>query len=196
MLNSCAQLEGMLGDDDPEVDEAELAEAEEDVGLLEQPDWYADTRPYRLADGYITTSASSVSQDSARAVHQAEEISKNRLVNGTVQILEHIREQADVQSDQQGDSAAFIQIRYELDAEELAEIAEQVNDEIFYKDDPGHYQAYISIRVPGERLAEYIIQLMEQGDLGHLVNEYDIGDWVTEVTGSTATDEPAENEVD
>lgn len=196
LISSCAQLEDMLGDDDPAVDEAELAEAEEEVAILEQPDWYTNVRPYRLADGYITTAASSVSQDSARAVHQAEEISKNRLVNGTVQVLEHIREQVDVQSDQHRDSAAFIQIRYELDADDLADMAERVEEKVFYVDDPGHYQAYIALRIPKDRISEYIIRLMEQGELDHFARQYDIDELITEVIGSSTADGPAENGVE
>ncbi len=194
LFSGCAQIEDLLEDDPEEedVEETEIHEDEDEVEMLAQPDWYSDIRPYKVSEGYIKTAASSVSQDSSRAHVQAKEIAHNRLVNGAVRVLEHLRSEISENADDAQDLKEFIEIRYELDAKVLAELAERVEEEVTYKDDPGHYQAYVSYQLDKDQLTDHLTEKISNSELAWVLDQHDIAEYITAYVGTADDEHPAE----
>lgn len=187
ITGGCAQIENFLeGEPEVEAEEPteELAEDEEEVKLLDQPEWYTDIRPFKVTDGYVHAAGSSVSQDSSRAKLQAEEMAKNRLVNGAVQVLEHLRKEVKENSDSSADLSGFIEIRYQLDKEELAAIAEQADKQVAFIEEPGQYQAYILYRLERDQLTDHLTEKIGSGELSWVVNQFDISELIADFVGT------------
>ncbi len=202
MIHGCGPAEEIIEEDpEPETDEVEEpeeAEIEEEVDPYAQPEWYSDIRPYKSEEGYLNAAGSAVSRDSSRAVRQATEISENRLVNGAVILIDHLREKAAETAGREVDTYAIIEMRYQLEADELATIANIQEQEVTYQEEFEHYQAYVVHHIYIDDLTSFLSdKFREKESIAWIANDYDIREWIEEILGEEIVpDDEAEADED
>lgn len=187
LLYSCGPVEETL-EDEPDEEEAEeeleIEEDEEEVEILEQPEWYTEIRPYKTEDGYLYTSASAVSSDSSRALRLAEDISVNRMLNGATRVMESLREHIVEDSGRDWDMTSYIELRYQLETEALADISEKTDEKVFFNEEQEHYQAYVRHHIDSDNLVEHISGLLAGKDsLAWITTDYDVSELIAGVLG-------------
>lgn len=188
MIKGCGPAEEVVEEElEPEteeIEEPEEAEIEEEVDPFEQPEWYSETRPYKSEEGILKAAGSAISSDSTRAARQAAEISESRLVNGTVRIIEHIQEKAAETSGREVDTDAIIEMRYQLEVDDLASIAGKREQEVSYVEQREHYQAFTTHYIGKDELTSFLSdRFREKESIAWIATDYDINEWIAEMLG-------------